>query len=92
MVATVTSKCNLGRLITFLFSYPMFQLKNIRELTCLFIYVFILMSQSLADDQDGLEDFLKREYSLVKPYRGKLSLVAATLILANKINWYISLK
>ncbi|XP_076023556.1 lectin, mannose-binding 2-like b [Genypterus blacodes] len=70
MASAVTNKCNHGRLRTFLFLYPMFRLKNIRELTCLFICVFILTGQSLADDQDGSEDFLKREYSLVKPYRG----------------------
>ncbi|XP_070760519.1 VIP36-like protein [Enoplosus armatus] len=28
------------------------------------------MSQSLADNQEFMEDFLKREYSLAKPYRG----------------------
>lgn len=48
----------------------MFYFKNIRELTCLFVAICILMSQSLADDQDFMEEFLKREYSLVKPYRG----------------------
>lgn len=32
------------------------------------------MSQSLADEQDFMEEFMKREYSLVKPYRGKPSL------------------
>ncbi|KAF7655052.1 hypothetical protein LDENG_00061630 [Lucifuga dentata] len=69
MVATVTNKCNLGRLRT-LFSYQMFHVKHIRKSTCLFVYILVLMSQSLADDQDDLEDFLKREYSLVKPYRG----------------------
>ncbi|XP_070819673.1 VIP36-like protein isoform X2 [Chaetodon trifascialis] len=69
MVATET-KPKLDRLRSFYFLYPMFYFKNIRELTCLFVTVCILMSQSLADDQDFMEEFLKREYSLVKPYRG----------------------
>ncbi|XP_038559404.1 VIP36-like protein isoform X1 [Micropterus salmoides] len=69
MVATVT-KSNLDRLRSFWFLYPMFHFKNTRELTCLFVTVCILMSQSLADSQDFMEDFLKREYSLAKPYRG----------------------
>ncbi|XP_044052070.1 lectin, mannose-binding 2-like b [Siniperca chuatsi] len=69
MVVAVT-KLNLDRLRSFCFLYPMFHLKNIRELTCLFVTVCILMSQSLADNQDFMEEFLKREYSLVKPYRG----------------------
>lgn len=50
----------------------MFHLKNIRELTCVFVAICILISHSLADDQEFLEDFLKREYSLAKPYRGEL--------------------
>lgn len=59
----------------------MFHLKNIRELTCVFVTVCILISQSLADDQEFMEDFLKREYSLAKPYRGKLPVIRQ---LANK--------
>ncbi|XP_054466133.1 lectin, mannose-binding 2-like b [Anoplopoma fimbria] len=69
MVATIT-KTNLGGFRSFCSLCPMFHLKNIRELTCLFVTVCMLMSQSLADEQDFIEDFLKREYSLVKPYRG----------------------
>ncbi|XP_049434777.1 VIP36-like protein isoform X1 [Epinephelus fuscoguttatus] len=69
MVAAVT-KPYPGRLRTFWFICPMFHWKNIRELTCLFVTVCILMRQSLADDRDFMEDFLKREYSLAKPYRG----------------------
>ncbi|XP_032373146.1 VIP36-like protein [Etheostoma spectabile] len=49
---------------------PMFHFKNLRKLTCLFVSVFILISPSLADEQGFMEDFLKREYSLAKPYHG----------------------
>ncbi|XP_056232572.1 lectin, mannose-binding 2-like b isoform X1 [Seriola aureovittata] len=69
MVATVT-KPSQDRMGSIGFLYPMFYFKSVRELTCLFVTVCILMSQSLADDQDFLEEFLKREYSLAKPYRG----------------------
>ncbi|XP_068559420.1 lectin, mannose-binding 2-like b isoform X2 [Cebidichthys violaceus] len=69
MVATVT-KTNLDGFRSLCFLCPMFHFKNIRELTCLFVTVCVLTSQSLADEQDFIEDFLKREYSLVKPYRG----------------------
>ncbi|XP_047448433.1 lectin, mannose-binding 2-like b isoform X2 [Mugil cephalus] len=69
MVATVT-KSNPSRPWSLCFSCPMFHLKNVRELTCWFVTVCILTSQSLADDGEFMEDFLKREYSLAKPYRG----------------------
>lgn len=71
MVVTV-KKPSLFRLTSLWSLYPMFHLKNIRELTCVFVTVCILISQSLANDQEFMEDFLKREYSLAKPYRGKL--------------------
>lgn len=48
----------------------MFHFKNIGQLTCVFVTVCTVMSPSLADDQDYMEEFLKREYSLAKPYRG----------------------
>ncbi|XP_037339210.1 lectin, mannose-binding 2-like b isoform X2 [Pungitius pungitius] len=69
MVATIT-EANLNGFGGFSFLCPMFPLKNIRQLTCLFVSLCVLMSQSLADEQEFIEDFLKREYSLVKPYRG----------------------
>ncbi|KAK1892578.1 VIP36-like protein isoform X1 [Trematomus bernacchii] len=69
MVATVTES-NLGLLRSFFFLCPMFHLKNIRKTTCLFLTVCLLMSPSLAEDQEFIDDFLKREYSLAKPYRG----------------------
>ncbi|KAM9360902.1 VIP36-like protein [Symphorus nematophorus] len=69
MVATVTES-NLARLRSFCFLYPMFHFKIFRELTCVFVTLCVLMSRSLADEQDFQEEFLKREYSLSKPYRG----------------------
>ncbi|CAK6959627.1 lectin%2C mannose-binding 2-like b [Scomber scombrus] len=68
MVATVTS--NLSRYRSFSSLYPMFPLKNLRKLACLFAVACVLVGRSLADEQDFMEDFLKREYSLAKPYRG----------------------
>ncbi|XP_061622383.1 VIP36-like protein isoform X1 [Phyllopteryx taeniolatus] len=49
--------------------YSMFTVKNIRELTCLLAQICTL-SLSMTEAQDFMEDFLKREYSLVTPYRG----------------------
>nr|XP_020455012.1 VIP36-like protein [Monopterus albus] len=69
-MVVVVFESSLGRLRSFWFLHAMFRFKNIRELTCLFVTLYILMSQSLADDQDFMEEFLKREYSLAKPYRG----------------------
>lgn len=48
----------------------MCQFKNIRKLACLLTVACALMGQSLGDDQDFMEEFMKREYSLAKPYRG----------------------
>lgn len=70
MVASET-KAILGRFRSFGFSHPMFVLKPSRELTCVFVTVCILMSRAAADEQDFREEFLKREYSLSKPYRGE---------------------
>ncbi|XP_070689709.1 lectin, mannose-binding 2-like b [Pempheris klunzingeri] len=69
MVATVT-KSSLDRLRRFWFFYPMFPHKNIAVVTCLLAAVGALLGQALADDQEFMEDFLKREFSLAKPYRG----------------------
>lgn len=57
----------------------MCQLKNIHKLACLFAVACVLMGQSLADDQDFMEEFLKREYSLAKPYRGEFTVSYVTL-------------
>ncbi|KAG7234987.1 hypothetical protein INR49_003469 [Caranx melampygus] len=69
MVASVTMS-SLDRMRSLRVLYPTFYFRNIRELTCLLVVVCVLTSQSLANDQDFMEEFLKREYSLAKPYRG----------------------
>lgn len=47
----------------------MLSLKLLRKCTYLFIIVCVVSRISLADDLE-LEEFMKREFSLVKPYRG----------------------
>ncbi|KAM7018844.1 lectin, mannose-binding 2-like b isoform 1-T1 [Tautogolabrus adspersus] len=69
MAATVT-KSNPVRLRSFCFLHSMFHFKNILELTCVFVAVCALLGLSLAEEQEFVEDFLKREFSLAKPYRG----------------------
>lgn len=44
--------------------------RSLRELACVLVVVCALLSRSLAEEQEFVEDFLKREYSLAKPYRG----------------------
>lgn len=78
MVASVT-KSNPARLGNIHFPFPVFLLKYVRQLTCLFVTVCILTGQSLAEDGEFMEEFLKREYSLAKPYRGKFAV--------NKLLW-----
>ena len=68
MAATV-GRFNVVRLRSFCSAFYM---KNMRELICLLVTICLLTSQSLANDQDFMEEFLKREYSLAKPYRGEL--------------------
>lgn len=48
----------------------MFNLRSINELTCLLVFICSLMGSSLADNGYEMDDFLKREYSLTKPYQG----------------------
>lgn len=69
MVACRTAS-NLERLTSCSLFDPMFDVRKIRQLTCLFAVACVWMSRAVADEQDFLEDFLKREYSLAKPYRG----------------------
>ncbi|XP_035022234.1 VIP36-like protein isoform X1 [Hippoglossus stenolepis] len=69
MVAAL-KKSNLARMRSCWVLFPMFHLRNIRELTCLFVAACVLTSPSLANEQEFMEEFLKREYSLTKPYRG----------------------
>ncbi|XP_077376844.1 lectin, mannose-binding 2-like b [Festucalex cinctus] len=49
--------------------FSMFTLKNIHDLTCLLV-VLCILRLSMAEDWDFLDEFLKREYSLMTPYRG----------------------
>ncbi|KAM4616752.1 lectin, mannose-binding 2-like b [Polymixia lowei] len=48
----------------------MYHFRHIHKLTCLFVIFCILLSQSLADNRYEMDEFLKREYSLTKPYQG----------------------
>lgn len=72
MVSSV-AKSNLAPLRSFCFLNSVFHFRNLRELTWLLITICYLTSQSLADEGDFMEEFLKREYSLVKPYRGEFN-------------------
>lgn len=67
------SKSNWFRLSSFQIFDLMFNQRNIHELTCRFAVVLLLTCQCLADDGYEMDDFLKREYSLTKPYQGRLS-------------------
>ncbi|XP_069022244.1 lectin, mannose-binding 2-like b isoform X2 [Embiotoca jacksoni] len=69
MVAAVTDS-KLARARSFCLSRPIFGSKSLRELTCLFVTVCVLTSRSAAEEAEFVEEFLKREYSLAKPYRG----------------------
>ncbi|XP_034548100.1 VIP36-like protein [Notolabrus celidotus] len=69
-MAAAETKTNPVPLRSWSFWSSLFYFRNIREFTCLFVTVCVLMSPSLAEDQDFAEDFLKREFSLAKPYRG----------------------
>ncbi|XP_056139667.1 lectin, mannose-binding 2-like b [Lampris incognitus] len=51
-------------------SNPMFYFRKVGELTCFLVVLCVSVIQSVTDDGYGMEDFLKREYSLVKPYQG----------------------
>ncbi|CAB1320033.1 unnamed protein product [Coregonus sp. 'balchen'] len=64
------NKCNRFRMSSFQIFDLMFNQRNIHELTCLFAVVLLLTCQCLADDGYEMDDFLKREYSLTKPYQG----------------------
>ncbi|KAM3611019.1 uncharacterized protein V6R79_012517 [Siganus canaliculatus] len=64
------TKSSLVRLKSFSFLYQMIYFKNLRELMFLFVTFCLLMSPSLADDGNFLDEFLKQEYTLAKPYRG----------------------
>uniref|UniRef100_A0A8C8IMB4 L-type lectin-like domain-containing protein n=2 Tax=Oncorhynchus tshawytscha TaxID=74940 RepID=A0A8C8IMB4_ONCTS len=69
-MAATMSKSNWFRLSSFQIFDLMFNQRNNRKLTCLFTIVLILTCQCLADDGYEIDDFLKREHSLTKPYQG----------------------
>ncbi|CAB1322202.1 unnamed protein product [Coregonus sp. 'balchen'] len=64
------SKSNRFRLSSFQIFDLLFNQRNINELICLFTVVLLLTCTCLADDGYEMDDFLKREYSLTKPYQG----------------------
>ncbi|XP_020345954.2 VIP36-like protein isoform X2 [Oncorhynchus kisutch] len=70
MDAATMSKSNWFRLSSFQIFDLMFNQRNNHKLTCLFTIVLILTCQCLADDGYEMDDFLKREHSLTKPYQG----------------------
>ncbi|MEQ2222157.1 VIP36-like protein, partial [Ilyodon furcidens] len=69
-MAANVSKLNMARLRSFCCVCSMLTLNNLRELIFVLMTVCVMTQQSSADEQVFIEDFLKREYSLVKPYRG----------------------
>lgn len=66
----VVDMSNPVRLRSFCVFNSMLLPKSLRELACVLVAVCALLSRSLAEEQEFVEDFLKREYSLAKPYRG----------------------
>lgn len=74
-VKMVAGETNLSALLTrsFRLSGEMQRPKWVRGPTCVLALAVFLLSGLLAvaDEQDFQEDFLKQEYSLAKPYRGK---------------------
>ncbi|XP_041691768.2 VIP36-like protein isoform X1 [Coregonus clupeaformis] len=69
-MAANMSKSNRFRLSSFQIFDLLFNQRNINELICLFTVVLLLTCTCLADDGYEMDDFLKREYSLTKPYQG----------------------
>lgn len=59
---------NMARQRSFCLLLPV---RSVRRIIFGLVVVCVLVKLSLADESDFKEDFLKREYSLVKPYRGK---------------------
>uniref|UniRef100_A0A3B5M9B9 L-type lectin-like domain-containing protein n=1 Tax=Xiphophorus couchianus TaxID=32473 RepID=A0A3B5M9B9_9TELE len=67
-MAANVSELNMARLRSSVFS--VLRLDLLRQSLCVLVAFCVLTQQALAEQQEFLEDFLKREYSLVKPYRG----------------------
>lgn len=70
-MAANVSELNMARLRSSVF--PVLRLDLLRQSLCVLVAFCVLTQQALAEQQEFLEDFLKREYSLVKPYRGKFT-------------------
>ncbi|XP_020330152.1 lectin, mannose-binding 2-like b isoform X1 [Oncorhynchus nerka] len=70
MLFSTMNKSNRFRMGSFKIFDLMLNQRNIHELTCRFAAVLLLTCQCLADDGYEMDDFLKREYSLTKPYQG----------------------
>jgi hypothetical protein len=79
-MAATMSKSNWFRLNSFQIFDLMFNQRNNHKLTCLFTIVLILTCQCLADDGYEMDDFLKREHSLTKPYQGNVVLSFAGVV------------
>ncbi|XP_019907691.1 lectin, mannose-binding 2-like b isoform X1 [Esox lucius] len=69
-MAATMNKSDRFRLNRFQIFDFMLSQRKIHELTCLFAVIVIFTSQCQADDGYDMDDFLKREYSLTKPYQG----------------------
>lgn len=44
-------------------------------------FLIFTISRCFADDDHEMEEFLKREYSLSKPYQGMLSVIHSVLLI-----------
>ncbi|XP_028314318.1 lectin, mannose-binding 2-like b [Gouania willdenowi] len=69
-MAAALSSYGSSLLGIFSFLRFLFFRKAFRQSICLLLVVCVLTDRSLADDSMPTEEFLKREYSLAKPYRG----------------------
>lgn len=67
----VAGETNLVLRRSFSLLDKMLRFQSCRAPTCVFVLVCFLLSRSSADEQDFMEEFLKQEYSLAKPYRGE---------------------
>lgn len=73
-VKMVAGETNLDLRGSFSLLDKMLPFQSFRGSTCVFVLVCLLLSRSSADEQDFMEEFLKQEYSLAKPYRGEATL------------------
>lgn len=75
MAAAVADLSNRSGLRSFYFLCPLLGSELGRKLTCVVAVLGVLLSGSAAADEADFvtEEFLKKEFSLAKPYRGELS-------------------